>query len=49
MPPSLPSLYSHLEDDSDVLTQWIHILEGKLEGDRVGVEVGAVLYSREGK
>lgn len=37
--------YSHLEDDSDVLTQWIHILEGELEGDCIGVEVGTVLYS----
>lgn len=41
--------YSHLEDDSDILSQWIHILEGKLEGDSIGVEVGTVLYSRVGK
>jgi hypothetical protein len=40
--------YSHLEDDSDVLTQRIHILEGKLEGDRIGVKVGTVLCSRVG-
>lgn len=40
--------HSHLEDDTDVLTQGIHILEGELEGDRVGIEVGTVLYNTEG-
>lgn len=32
-----------LEDDSDVLTQRVHILEGELEGDCIGVEVRTVL------
>ena len=38
----------HLEDDTDVLTQRVHILEGELEGNGVGVEVGTVLSPSRG-
>ena len=56
LPPLLSTAYTppgsrggpHLEDDTDVLAQWVHVLEGELEGNGVGVEVGTVLPPSRG-
>ena len=55
-PPLLSTAYTppgsrggpHLEDDTDVLAQRVHVLEGELEGNGVGVEVGTVLPPSRG-
>lgn len=38
-----PGGQAYLEDDSDVFPKGINVLEGELQGDGVGVEIGAVL------
>lgn len=35
---------THLEDNADVLPEGVDVLEGELQGDGVGVEIGAVLH-----
>lgn len=43
-----PGGRAHLEDNSDVFPEGIDVLEGELQRDGVGVEVGAVLPWEEG-
>lgn len=39
---------AHLEDDPDIFPQGVDVLEGELQGDGVGVEIGAVLPPGKG-
>lgn len=40
------SAWAHLKNNTDVLPKRVDILEGQLQGDSVGVEIGTILQPR---